>query len=488
MQLKSFDPIINLAKRRGFVFPSAEIYGGTGGIWDYGPLGVLLKNNIKNEWWKAMIQQRSDIVPLDSAIITKHDVLKASGHVDTFTDPLVECKNCHTRYRADKEPFNLPSNIDATDQVADQAMLAQIAQINCANCGKADWTAPRRFNLMFQMQLGATEGSTVYLRPETAQGIFTNFKSILEVSRKKLPFGIAQIGKAFRNEIQTGNFIFRDREFEQMELEYFTKPVDAIRAWEGWVNDREQWYLNLGMKKENIRLREHEETELSHYAVAATDIEFNYPGLGFAELEGIANRGDYDLTQHQTVSGKDLSYFDEETSDKYLPHVIEPSVGVDRCLLAFLCDAYQEYPGGRGAADQAIDNQTSDIRTSTNQESTNQASVKQSAGEVETVLHLHPRLAPYKVAILPLMKKGGMPEVAHQIEATLRADMMVAYDESASIGRRYRRQDEIGTPWCVTIDFDTLKDQTVTIRDRDTMVQERIKINELKNYILQRLG
>ncbi len=463
MQIKSFDPIINLAKRRGFVFPSAEIYSGTGGIWDYGPLGVLLKNNVKNEWWKAMIQHRSDVVPLDSAIITKHEVLKASGHVDTFTDPLVECKNCHMRYRADKKPFDLPSNVTADDTESTD----KLKTIKCQNCGQIDWTPPRRFNLMFQTSLGATEDSsaTVYLRPETAQGIFTNFKNILETSRKKLPFGIAQIGKAFRNEIQTGNFIFRDREFEQMELEYFVKPVEAQREWEGWVATRKNWYLELGMKEENIQLREHEDHELAHYAKSATDIEFDYPGLGFSELEGIANRGDYDLRQHQEASGKDLTFFDESNGDKVLPYVIEPSVGVDRAVLAFLCDAYTEYPNGRGEP----------------------AEGEEKKGEPETVLHLHPKLAPYKVAILPLMKKAGMPELARSIESELQKNMMVAYDESASIGRRYRRQDEVGTPWCVTVDFDSVEQKTVTVRDRDTMQQERIAIDELPGYFLSRL-
>lgn len=459
MQLKSFDPIINLAKRRGFVFPSAEIYSGTGGIWDYGPLGVLLKNNIKNEWWKAMIQERNDIVPLDSAIITKHEVLKASGHVDNFTDPLVECKNCHMRYRADKEPFNLPADVNGESA----EVMTQLAKVNCPNCGKSDWTPPRRFNMMFKTFMGAAEdtASTVYLRPETAQGIFTNFKNIMETARKKLPFGIAQIGKAFRNEIQTGNFIFRDREFEQMELEYFVKPVEGMREWEGWVATRKNWYLDLGMKDENIRVREHEENELAHYASAASDIEFDYPGIGFSELEGIAHRGDYDLMQHQTASGKDLTYFDDVTGDKFLPHVIEPSVGVDRAVLAFLCNAYVEYPNGRG---------------------------EEGEGGMETVLHLHPKLAPYKVAVLPLMKKEGLPELARQIEAELRHYFMVAYDESASIGRRYRRQDEIGTPWCVTIDFDSLTSKTVTVRDRDTMTQERVEIAELPAYFLAKLN
>lgn len=470
MSLTSFDPIINLAKRRGFVFPSAEIYGGTGGIWDYGPLGVLMKNNIKAEWWKSMIQHRGDIVPLDSAIITKYDVLKASGHVDTFTDPLIECKNCHMRYRADKPPFNLPSNVDGGS--ADT--MARLAKINCQNCGKSDWTQPRRFNMMFQMQLGATEDSSsvVYLRPETAQGIFTNFKNVLEVSRKKLPFGIAQIGKSFRNEIQTGNFIFRDREFEQMEMEYFVTPVDALAAWEGWVADRENWYKDLGMKAESIRLREHESDELSHYAKRATDIEYNFPGIGFSELEGIAYRGDYDLTQHQKASGKDLTYFDEKTGDTFIPHVVEPAVGIDRCLLAFLCDAYVEYPGGR--------------QSQASQEG--EGEQKKSATEVETVLHLHPKLAPYKVAILPLMRKPELVALAREVEAILRPYVMVTYDETASIGRRYRRQDEIGTPWCLTVDFDSLNDQAVTVRDRDTMTQERLPIAQLKDWLLATLG
>jgi glycyl-tRNA synthetase len=318
---------------------------------------------------------------------------------------------------------------------------------------------------MFKTHLGPLEdvSALAYLRPETAQGIFTNFKNILEISRKKLPFGIAQIGKVFRNEIQTGNFIFRDREFEQMEVEYFVKPIEAIREWEGWVATRENWFLELGIHKENIRLREHETDELSHYAKSATDIEFNYPGIGFSELEGIANRGDYDLTQHQTASGKDMTYFDEETGDKYLPYVIEPSVGVDRAFLAFLCDAYTEYPGGRQGKDA-------------------------SSQDIETVLHLHPRLAPYKVAVLPLMKKAGMPELAHQIERELKTHFVATYDETASIGRRYRRQDEIGTPWCVTVDFQSLQDNSVTVRDRDTMQQDRVGRAELVAYFRRKIS
>ncbi len=466
MSLTSLDPIINLAKRRGFVFPSAEIYGGTGGIWDYGPLGVLLKNNIKNEWWKAVIQRRSDMVPLDSAIITKHDVLKASGHVDTFTDPLVECKNCHTRYRADKPPFDLPGNVSEKDVDA----VAKITSINCQHCGKSVWTPPRRFNMMFKTNLGPvdSEEAIVYLRPETAQGIFTNFKNILEVSRKKLPFGIAQIGKAFRNEIQTGNFIFRDREFEQMEIEYFVAPEDSIRAHEAWVGERENWYLDLGMKKDNIRIREHEEHERAHYAKSASDIEYNFPGIGFSELEGIANRGDYDLMAHQMASGREMTYFDDTTGDKFVPYVIEPSAGLDRAVLAFLCDAYTEYPDGRQGSSE---NSPSEVGNPKDQ------------NESETVLHLHPKLAPYKVAILPLMKKEGMAELALSVAQDLRQSFTVTYDESASIGRRYRRQDEIGTPWCVTIDFDSLADQTVTIRDRDTMAQRRVAIKELETVI-----
>lgn len=471
MQLESLEPIINLAKRRGFIFPSAEIYGGTGGVWDYGPLGVLLKNNIKQQWWRAVVQGRNDVVPLESAIITKHDVLKASGHVDHFSDPLVECRSCHNRFRADAEPFNLPS---ATAGDADKTMN-QLDTIKCPNCGKIDWAPPRQFNMMFKTHLGPVEdqSSVVYLRPETAQGIFTNFKTVLEVSRKKLPFGIAQIGKAFRNEIQTGNFIYRDREFEQMELEYFVKPVEAIRAYEGWVAERENWYLQLGLKRENIKLRSHEEHERAHYAKASTDIQYNYPGLGFVELEGVANRGDYDLAQHQEASGKDLTYFDEETGDKYLPYVIEPSAGVDRCLLAFLCDAYQQYPGGR---------------TSEALPARQAGTEAKAASEAETVLHLHPKLAPISVAVLPLLRKDGLPELAREIEAQLRAHLSVAYDETASIGRRYRRADEIGIPWCVTVDHQSKNDQTVTVRERDSMAQERLAIAELTAYFSEKLS
>lgn len=467
----SLDPIINLAKRRGFVFPSAEIYSGTGGVWDYGPLGVLFKNNIKALWWRSMVQERSDIVGLDSAIITKKDVLVASGHVGSFTDPLVECKNCNTRLRADKPPFNLPANAEGEDSDIRQKLL----NIKCPSCGKSQWTAPRQFNMMFKTFMGAAEDSAAvaYLRPETAQGIFTNFKNVLESTHKKLPFGIAQIGKAFRNEIQTGNFIFRDRELEQMELEYFVKPVEAIAKWEGWVSTRENWFLDLGIKRENLRLREHEATELSHYAKAATDIEYNFPGIGFSELEGIANRGDYDLKQHQEASGKDLSYFDEQEGEKFIPYVIEPSVGVDRALLAFLCDAYVEYPFGRKGTVSEIEDGASPPAST--------------LGKLESVLHLHPKLAPYKVAILPLMRQRGLPELARQIESQLHKQFMVIYDETASIGRRYRRQDEIGTPWCVTVDLDSLEDKTVTVRDRDTMEQERILISELPKYFTSKL-
>lgn len=463
MPLTSLDPIINLAKRRGFIFPSAEIYGGTGGIWDYGPLGVLLKNNIKHEWWRSMVQLRSDVVGLDSAIITKADVLKASGHVDNFTDPLIECKNCHTRYRADQQPFNLPAGLA-------EATTRDLSDINCPHCGKSQWTPPRRFNMMFQTHLGPVKdsSSTAYLRPETAQGSFTNFKIIVETSHHHLPFGIAQIGKAFRNEIQTGNFIFRDREFEQMELEYFVKPLEANREWEGWVAARENWFLDLGMKKDNRRLREHEEHERAHYAQISTDIEYNFPGIGFAELEGIANRGDYDLKQHEMASGKDLKYFDEVTGDRFWPYVIEPSVGVDRALLAFLCDAYAEYPAGRSSG-QGDGEQEKDQG-------------------METVLHLHPKLAPIKAAILPLVRKSGLPELAHQIEALLRPHFMTAYDQTASIGRRYRRHDEIGTPWCVTVDFQSLQDQTVTVRDRDSMQQQRVFANELPAFLTKQLA
>ncbi len=473
------EKVVNLTKRRGFIFPSSEIYGGTGSLWDYGPLGVLLKNNIKSLWWQKMIQERDDIVGLDASILMNRKVWEASGHTKEFSDPLVDCKKCHKRYRADHllslvkgESGEVKEIIEKVDEHAlaeNPNMIsdlnALLKDIKCPDCG-GDLTDVRQFNLMFKTFMGPIDDDSglTYLRPETAQGIFVNFKNILSSNRLKIPFGIAQIGKSFRNEITTGNYIFRSLEFEQMELEFFVNPKDADKWYQNWVKEREKWYIDLGIRRENLRLRPHEKDELAHYAKAATDVEYHFP-FGWSELEGIANRQDYDLKQHQEYSGKDLTYFDEETKDKYLPFVIEPSGGVDRTLLAFLVDAYKEYPSGR------------------NKDKNN----KEGNQEAEVVLHLHPKLAPIKAAILPLVKKEKLPEMAKEIQQELRKNWFVDYDESGSIGRRYRRQDEIGTPWCVTIDFQSLQDKTVTIRDRETMKQTREKIDSLRDYFLSKI-
>jgi len=456
------DNIVNLCKRRGIIFPSSEVYGGIGSTWDYGPVGVLLKNNVKAAWWKSVVQERDDMVGLDAAILMHPDVWKASGHVESFTDPMVDCKQCKRRFRADHLVEALKTDEDGVRRTAEELRtLEQALQgVRCPECG-GEFTSMRQFNMMFKTYMGPVEDSAavVYLRPETAQGIFVNFKNILNSTRKKLPFGIAQIGKSFRNEITPGNFIFRTREFEQMEIEYFTRPEEAEQWHEYWLNERFEWYVGLGIKRENLRLRPHGEDELAFYARACSDVEYLFP-IGWSELEGIANRTDYDLRRHTEVSGKDLSYFDEETQERVVPYVIEPSGGVDRTLLAFLCDAYEEIAGGRGEA----------------------------GAEVEVVLRLDPRLAPIKAAVLPLSKKGGLPEVAMKLYADLRKCFPADYDEARSIGRRYRRQDEIGTPWCVTVDFDTLEDQTVTIRDRDTMEQIRVSLDKVKDFVLDKLG
>jgi glycyl-tRNA synthetase len=417
------DKIVSLCKRRGFIFQSSEIYGGTGSCWDYGPLGVELKRNIKQAWWQSVVQERDDIVGLDASILMHPQTWAASGHLDTFADPLVDCKQCKARYRAD--------DINAT---------------SCPNCG-GELTEPRMFNLMFKTFMGPVEddASTVYLRPETAQGIFTNFDNVLTSSRKKLPFGIAQIGKAFRNEITPGNFIFRTREFEQMEIEYFVKPGTDAEWHDRWVQDRLNWYKELGISPERLRLYRHPKEDLAHYALDCYDIEYFFP-MGWSELEGIANRTDFDLKQHAQFSGKDLSYFDEDTKERIVPYVIEPSAGVDRSLLAFLIDAYDE--------DEAD-------------------------GEPRVVLRLHPALAPLKVAVLPLSRKETLLPTAKEIHAELRRSFMTQFDDAQSIGRRYRRQDEIGTPFCVTVDFQTLEDRQVTVRDRDSMRQMRIPIEIL---------
>ncbi|MHB0999798.1 MAG: glycine--tRNA ligase [Armatimonadota bacterium] len=455
------DNIVNLCKRRGIIFPSSEIYGGIGSTWDYGPVGVLLKNNIKAAWWRAVVQERDDMVGLDAAILMHPDTWKASGHVESFNDPMVDCKKCKRRFRADHLIEAIQGDEDPVQRTPEEmADLGKaLENVVCPECG-GELTPIRQFNLMFKTHMGPVEDSAaaVYLRPETAQGIFVNFKNVVNSTRKKLPFGIAQIGKSFRNEITPGNFIFRTREFEQMEIEFFTRPEEAEDWHKYWLQERYNWYVSLGINPEKLRLRPHGDDELAHYARGCSDVEYQFP-IGWSELEGIANRTDYDLNQHMKVSGKDLSYFDESTNERFVPYVIEPSGGVDRTLLAFLSDAYDEISGGRG----------------------------EGGAESEVVLRLHPRLAPIKAAILPLAKKGGLPEVAKNLQNDLRKCFMVEYDEARSIGRRYRRQDEIGTPWCITVDFDTLEDQAVTIRDRDTMEQVRVSLDKVKSFIRDKM-
>ncbi len=433
----NFDKIISFTKRRGFVFQSSDIYGGIGGFYDFGPLGVELRNNIKKSWWNYMVFQRENIFGLDSAIIMNPNIWKASGHTETFSDPLSECKECHKRFRTD----HLEKNV-------------------CPECG-GELMESRDFNLMFKTFIGPVEDNTslAYLRPETAQGIFVNYKNILNTQRTKIPFGIAQIGKAFRNEITPGNFIFRMREFEQMEMEYFVKPGEEEKAFEYWIDQRMNWYINfLGIKKENLRVRRQEKEELAHYAKGCVDIEYNFP-IGWSEIEGIASRGNFDLFQHQKFSGEDLNYFDVETKEKYLPYVIEPSCGLDRTFLAVLCDAFTEIEGGR-------------------------TTTTESNKEKEILLKLKSSIAPIKVAVLPLVKnKEEITKKAREVFNLLKDKFSCQYDETGAIGRRYRRQDEIGTPWAVTIDFDSLVNDDVTLRDRDTMSQQRIKIDNLISTI-----
>lgn len=428
----TLEKLVSLSRRRGFVFPSSEIYGGLSSCWDYGPLGVELKRNIKEQWWLPLVQERDDVVGLDTSILMHPDVWRASGHLENFTDPLVECKSCHRRWRA--------------DELQVQA---------CPDCG-GETTPPRKFNLMFKTFMGSVEdaGNVVYLRPETAQGIFINFQNVINTTRKRLPLGIAQIGKSFRNEITTGNFIFRSREFEQMELEYFVSPDEAEQWFQYWLKARYEWYIRLGIDAAKLRMRPHSPDELAHYSKACCDIEYLFP-WGWAELEGVANRGDFDLRQHSRLSGKDMAYFDPESKERYLPYVIEPSAGVDRSLLAFLCDAYAEEP------DQ---------------------------NEIRVVLRLHPALAPYKIAVLPLSRKEILDQMARDIYAELRSRFMVTYDNTQSIGRRYRRQDEIGTPFCVTVDFQSADDRMVTIRERDSMKQIRVPLSNLDMILANKLG
>ncbi len=451
------DALTSLAKRRGIVFPSSEIYGGLRSSWDYGPLGVELKRNIRQAWWRTMVQLRDDIVGLEAAIMMSPRVWEASGHVAGFSDPLVECLNCHQRFRADHLPgFHAPQS----GHEEDQSTVDMTTKPRCPSCGNDRFTEPRSFNLMFKTYMGPVEedAAIVYLRPETAQGMFVDFQVVQQTNRLKIPFGIAQIGKSFRNEITPGNFIFRTREFEQMEMEYFVEPGTDEEWFEYWVNQRLQWYVDLGVRKDNLRLRPHEPDELAHYAKAATDIEYEFP-FGWSELEGIANRTDFDLRQHQQFSGEDLSYFDQENDRRYLPYVVEPAAGVDRALLVFLLNAYrvEEAPTGSGGK------------------------------EKRTVLALHRELAPIKVAVLPLSRQESLVPEARRVHDLLRGNWMTKYDDAGSIGRRYRRQDEVGTPYCVTIDFDTLTDRQVTVRDRDQMTQDRLPIDSLVDYLLERL-
>ncbi len=435
---QSMDTFVSLCKRRGFVFPSSEIYGGLGGFWDYGPLGVELKSNIKRSWWRNTVQERADVVGIETSIIMNPRIWEASGHVKTFADPMVDCKDCQHRFRTD--------DITPNDK----------GELRCPDCG-GPFTDSRMFNLMFKTFIGpvADDASVAYLRPETAQGMFVNFDNVVTTMRKKLPFGIAQIGRSFRNEITPGNFIFRDREFEQMEMEFFVMPGTDEEWHDRWIETRMSWWTNdLGVRKENLQLREHPKEELSHYSKRTVDIEYDFPFAGFAEIEGIANRTDFDLKQHEEHSGKSLRYFDEPSGENIIPYVIEPAMGVDRCFLTILIDSYVE---------------------------------EEVKGEKRTVLRLKPHLAPIKVAVLPLSRNEKLVPTGKRVHEVLRPLFMTQFDDAQSIGRRYRRQDEIGTPYCVTVDFDTLDDDAVTIRDRDTMAQDRVTIANLPDVLRQKL-
>ena len=435
------DEIVSLCKRRGFIFPSSEIYGGLGSTYDYGHYGVLLKNNVKAQWWRAVVQERDDMVGLDAAILMHPRTWEASGHLEGFTDPLVDCRTCGQRFRADHV---------ADLQCPQKPSKAPGEGPDC------DLTEAREFNLMFETTIGPVkdDGSVVYLRPETAQGIFVNFKNVLQFARKKPPFGIAQVGKAFRNEITPGNFIFRTREFEQMEIEFFVPPADAPQWHERWMADRMRWYTELGIRPDHLMLRKHGADELSHYSSATSDIEYLFP-MGWSELEGIANRGDFDLGRHSEFSGEKLEYFDQGSGERYVPHVIEPSAGADRATLAFLVDAYDS---------------------------------EEVEGRARNVLRLHPKLAPVKVAVLPLVNKEGMPERAREIYVELRGLMSAEYDAGGSIGKRYRRQDEIGTPWGITVDGQTIEDGSVTLRDRDSLAQERVSASDVASILSSKLA
>jgi glycyl-tRNA synthetase len=451
------DTIVSLCKRRGFVYPSSEIYGGTRSAWDYGPLGVELKENIKRQWWKSVVQGRDDIVGIDSSVILAPEVWKASGHVDAFVDPLTECQSCHRRWRADQLE-------EAYEDKHGHPPAHGLADVNCPNCGtKGAFTEPRMFNGLLKTYLGPVENDEGlhYLRPETAQGIFVNFLNVMQSARKKPPFGIGQTGKSFRNEITPGNFIFRTREFEQMEMEYFVRPGTDEEWHEYWLAERWNWYLDLGISAENLRYYEHPKQKLSHYSKRTVDIEyrFRFGGAEWAELEGIANRTDFDLTTHSQYSGADLSYFDQETGERWTPYVVEPAAGLTRCVLAFLLDSYaeDEAPNAKGVM------------------------------EKRTVLRLDKRLAPVKAAVLPLSRNPELSPRARELAAALRRDWNVEFDDAGAIGRRYRRQDEIGTPYCITVDFDTLDDHAVTIRERDSMKQERVALDLVTSYLREEL-
>ena len=451
------DTIVSLSKRRGLVYPSSEIYGGLRASWDYGPLGVEMKNNIKRQWWKSMVQERDDVVGLDSSVILAREVWEASGHVTEFVDPLTECQSCHKRFRADHL-------IEAYEERHGHAPAEGLAQITCPNCGtRGAFTEPRMFNGLLRTYLGATEDESglAYLRPETAQGIFINYRNVLQTSRKKIPFGIGQIGKSFRNEITPGNFIFRTREFEQMEMEFFVKPGTDEEWHEYWITTRFGWYADLGVRKDNLRLYEHPAEKRSHYSKRTVDIEYRYgfPGSEWGELEGIANRTDYDLSTHARASGQDMSYLEADSGERYVPYVVEPAAGVDRSMLVFLMDGYAE--------DEAPD----------------------AKGNLEkrTVLRLDHRIAPVKAAVLPLSRNADLSPKARDLAAQLRKRWNTDFDDASAIGRRYRRQDEIGTPYCVTVDFETLNDQAVTVRARDSMQQDRVGIDALETYLSERL-
>ncbi|MDQ4039309.1 MAG: glycine--tRNA ligase [Actinomycetota bacterium] len=453
----TLDLIVNLAKRRGFVFPSGEIYGGTRSAWDYGPLGVELKENIKRQWWKSMVTGRDDIVGLDSSVILPRQTWVASGHVNAFTDPLTECQSCHKRFRADHM-------IEEFEERKGRPPERGLAEITCPNCGtRGAWTEPREFNMMLKTYLGVIEDQSGlhYLRPETAQGIFVNFANVMSAARKRPPFGIGQIGKAFRNEITPGNFVFRTREFEQMEMEFFVEPGTDEEWHQYWIDERTSWYVDLGIARDNLRHYEHPKEKLSHYSTRTVDIEyrFGFAGSEWGELEGVANRTDFDLKTHSEHSGVDLSYFDQAASRRWTPYVIEPAAGLTRSLMAFLVEAYteDEAPNAKGGVDK------------------------------RTVLRLDPRLAPVKAAVLPLSRNADLSPKARDLAAMLRRHWNVDFDDAGAIGRRYRRQDEIGTPYCLTVDFDTLEDQAVTVRGRDTMAQDRIGLDAVEGYLATRL-